>query len=164
MSDIFVKVDGIEGEATDSMHDKWIRVLSVNHGVSQPHSTANSGGGSLGGISRSEHADFQITKLLDKSSPKLFLQCCNGKRIPKVTIEFCRQVDDKMCYQKYELDGALVRHYDIHGSSGADENPSESFSLAYEKVTMTYTEVDPKTNKPKGDTMANWDVLTNVGG
>ena len=29
---VFVKYDGIDGEATDANHDKWIDVLSLNWG------------------------------------------------------------------------------------------------------------------------------------
>ena len=165
MSDIYVEIEGIPGEATDDAHKGWIRALSLNHGISQPHSTANAGGGSLGGISRSEHQDLVITKYLDKASPKLNLQCCNGKRIGKVKIDICRQVDTKLVYQNYELEGALVRSVSIFANgSGGEEKPSEEVALAYEKITMKYTEVDPKSNKAAGDTVSYWDVVSNTGG
>ena len=163
MSNYYLQVDGIPGECTDSDHVGWILVDSFSHGLSQPHATASTGGGARGGISKVEHGDFVVVKQLDKSSPKLFLQCCNGKRIPQVRLDLVRQIDDKITYQKYVFTGALVRNVST-GLSEAGERPVEDISFAYEKMEMTYTEVDAKTNKPAGDTMMNWDALQNVGG
>jgi len=163
MSNYYLEVDGIPGECTDGNHKGWILVESFSHGLSQPHATASTGGGARGGISKVEHGDFTVVKQLDKASPKLFLQCCNGKRIPTVTIELVRQVDDKMTYQKYVFTGALVRSVSTSLSEGG-ERPEEEVAFAYEKMEMTYTEVDPRTNKANGDTMMVWDALQNVGG
>ncbi len=44
--DAFVKIDGIEGESTDSNHSGWIEALSYKAGVSQKVSvTPSSAGG-----------------------------------------------------------------------------------------------------------------------
>ena len=31
--DMFLKIDGVDGESTDSAHDKWIEILSYSHGL-----------------------------------------------------------------------------------------------------------------------------------
>lgn len=165
MPDIYIKVDGIPGEATEEKHVGWGVALSLNWGASQPHATASAGGGARGGISRCEHQDLVITKYLDKMTPPLNLHCCNGKRIPKITIDICRQVDTKLVYMQYELEGALVRSTSIYADgSGSDEKPTEEVAFAYEKITQKYTEVDAKTNKPAGDTMTWADLVSNTYG
>ena len=171
MIDIFVQIDGIEGESLSVDHEKWIKALGYNHGLAQPHATAASGGGSYGGISRAEHEDFKISKFLDKASPKLNLQCQSGKLIPKVVVHICRQVDSNVVYQKYELEGVIVRSVAISGSSVSLSNdtevslekPIENVAFAYKKITLTYTEVNEK-NKAAGDTMAWLDPVTNTCG
>ncbi|MCU7860874.1 MAG: type VI secretion system tube protein Hcp, partial [Candidatus Thiodiazotropha sp. (ex Lucinoma kastoroae)] len=34
--DMFMKIEGVDGESTDDAHNKWIELLSFSHGVSQP--------------------------------------------------------------------------------------------------------------------------------
>jgi len=164
MIDIFVQIEAIPGESRVSGHEGWIKAQGYNHGINQPHATASSGGGSYGGIARAEHQDFSITKFLDKASPKLNLQCQSGKLIPKVIIDVCRQVDSNIIYQKYELEGAIVRSINVYGNgTGGDEKPIEEVSFAYKKITLTYTEVDDS-NKAAGDTMAWLDPVSNTCG
>lgn len=43
--DMFMKIDGVDGESTDDAHKKWIELLSYSHGVSQPTSGASGTGG-----------------------------------------------------------------------------------------------------------------------
>lgn len=163
--DAYLKIDSIPGECTDKGHEQWIQLLAFNHGVTQPHKTSTGGGGSRGGVERCEHQDFAVTKFIDKSSPKLNLHCCNGKNLQKVKVEICRQVDSRITYMTYEFETCLIRSVSIHGSpQGSETQPMEEVRFSYAKINWKYTEVDPKTNQPKGDTMSYWDMLTNVGG
>ncbi len=163
--DAYLKIDSIPGECTDKGHEQWIQLLAFNHGVNQPHATSVGGGGARGGVERCEHQDFAVTKHIDKSTPKLFLHCCNGKNLQKVKVEICRQVDSKVAYMTYEFETCLIRSVSIHGvPRGGDPQPTEEVSFSYAKISWKYTEVDPKSNQPKGDTMSYWDMLTNNGG
>lgn len=82
---IFVKIDGIPGESTDSKHKEWIDAFSYGVGVSNSGDIAGGGGASRG---RAEFAPVTIVKPLDKASPKLFEACAVGNHIKGVTIEF----------------------------------------------------------------------------
>lgn len=46
--DIFLKIDGIEGESQNANHKKWIDVLSFNWGAQQPGNMSVGGGGGAG--------------------------------------------------------------------------------------------------------------------
>lgn len=163
--DAYLKIDSIPGECTDKGHEQWIQLLAFNHGLSQPHATSVGGGGSRGGVERCEHQDFTVTKHIDKASPKLYLHCCNGKNLQKVKVEICRQVDSRIAYMTYEFDTCLIRSVATHGvPRGSDPMPTEEAQFSYAKISWKYTEVDPKSNQPKGDTMSYWDMLANVGG
>jgi type VI secretion system secreted protein Hcp len=163
--DAYLKIDSIPGECTDKGHEDWIQLLAFNHGVNQPHKTVTAGGGSRGGVERCEHQDFTITKHIDKSTPKLNLHCCNGKNLQKVKVEICRQVDSKIAYMTYEFETCLVRSVAIHGNpAGSGDVPVEEVRFSYAKINWKYTQVDPKSNQPKGDTMSYWDMLSNTGG
>jgi type VI secretion system secreted protein Hcp len=162
-TDMFLKIDGIEGESTDEAHAGWIEILSFSHGVSQPATASVSSGGARS-VQRSDHQDFSVVKTLDKASPKLFLYCCNGKHIPTVTLELCRATGDKTKYMAYTMNDVLVSSLRPGGSSEGADLPLEEIAFNYAKMTYTYTETDHLTGQAKGDVEAYWDQGKNVGG
>jgi len=162
--DCFLKIDGIDGESTDDKHKDWIELLSFSHGISQPAT----GSAARAGARTAERClleDFSIVKTLDKASPKLALNCCNGKHIDDVTLELCRAGGDKQKFMEYKLSDVIVSSVKPGGSAqGAEALPLEEVSFNYGKIEWTYTETDPVTGKPVGDVSAHWDLVTNKGG
>ena len=87
--DVYLQIDGIKGESSDSSHKDWIEVKSVNWEVLQPKSaTASTGGGHT--AERTEHKDIVVSKLADLATPLLLQNCSSGKTIPKAKLEFLR--------------------------------------------------------------------------
>lgn len=162
--DAYMKIDSIPGECTDKGHEQWIQLLAFSHGVNQPHATNKGGGGARGGVERCEHQDFTVVKAIDKATPKLNLHCCNGKNLNKVKVEICRQNDSKVAYMTYEFETCIVRSVNISGTGGTGNIPAEQVNLSYAKINWKYTEVDAKSNQPKGNTVSYWDMLSNTGG
>jgi type VI secretion system secreted protein Hcp len=74
--DMFLKLDGVNGESKDKVHGKEIDVLSWSWGMTNSGS-AHYGGGA--GSGKAPVQDLTVTKFVDKSSPNLMLSCCNGK-------------------------------------------------------------------------------------
>lgn len=137
--DMFLKIEGIDGESTDDGHQQWIEILSFNHGVSQPVSGASGTGGRTGG--RADFHDFIITKTLDNATPDLNMHCCNGKHIPKIEVELCLATEDKHTFMKYEMENVIVSSVSPGGSTG-DVKPLETVSFAYGKIKWEYTSID----------------------
>jgi type VI secretion system secreted protein Hcp len=162
-TDMFLKIDGIDGESSDDKHANWIEILSFSFGASQPATGSVSSGGARSS-QRVDLQDFSVVKQLDKASPKLFLHCCNGKHIPKVTLELCRATGDKQKYMAYLLEDVLVSSVRPGGSSEGADLPLEEVSFNAAKTTMTYTETDHLTGGAKGDVEAYWDQGKNIGG
>ncbi len=160
--DAFLKLDGIEGDSTDDGHKKWIEILSYNHGLSQSIGGSRSAGGAGTG-GRCDHQDFSIVKELDKSTPALNLHVCNGKHIPKVTIELCRAGEDKNLFMKYLLSDVVISTITPGGSGGGDM-PLEDVSFNYGKIEWEYTATDPKTGAKGGVVKTHWDTEANKGG
>ena len=75
--DAYLKIEGVEGEATDSKHAKWIGIQSFTHGAATPSATT----------ARPAFSDLCFTKFTDKSSPVLEQSCAQGKVFPSATIE-----------------------------------------------------------------------------
>ncbi|MDR0760180.1 MAG: type VI secretion system tube protein Hcp, partial [Treponema sp.] len=63
----FLQLEGIEGQASDSAHDKWLELISFSHGASQTVSIQR--GGDVAGQGKFE--PFVITHAVDKATPKL---------------------------------------------------------------------------------------------
>lgn len=152
----FIKFDGIEGESLDKDHKGWINVLSFSQTIHQP------GGNATGTARRRGDVildDLQVSKLLDKSSPKIAEAVCSGKVFPKVEIELTASYTDagRVTYYRYELKNVLVSSYQVSGTAQSEEVPSESFSLNFEEIKVTYTENDSK-GKKKGNVEYGWKV------
>ena len=71
MADMYMQIEGLKGESTDSEHKDWIELLSFNHAIKQPAS-ASPIGGTTG---RCQHSDYTITKRVDLASPQLYEMC-----------------------------------------------------------------------------------------
>lgn len=146
----FLRLDGIQGEATDQGHKDWIIIQSMSASIKRSIPSGakdqqrTKGETSLG--------DVQLVRQLDKSSTKLQEACAAGKFFKTVDIEFCTTVKDKQePYLKYKLYDVIVSSYSVHGDASGNPLPSEQVSLGYSKVDWTYVVVDPKTGDKKGE-------------
>ncbi|PLY14636.1 MAG: type VI secretion system tube protein Hcp [Sedimenticola sp.] len=157
--DMFLKIDGVDGESTDSAHDKWIEILSYSHGLSQPVSGASRTGGRTGG--RADFMDFIVTKTIDNATPDLNIYCAKGKHIPKIECELCLATGDKHTFMKYTLEDCIVTSVVPGGSSSESEvKPVETASFAYGKIKWEYTTID-HTGSPGSTTDRTWNLETN---
>lgn len=144
----YLKFDGVDGEAKDANHDKWIDVLSVSQSITRSMGS-DSSARSSGAVSFS---DITITKELDKSSPKLAEAVAMGKVIPKVEFHL---TSDHGTYYKYELKNVMITSYSMSGD--ADDRPTEEISFNYAEIKTTYTEYDSDGNA-KGNVEYTWKV------
>ena len=69
--DVFLKLDGIDGESTTKGHEKEIKVLSYDQSID---STVPAGGGG-GGAGKATFSGVRIRKLLDTASIPIALAC-----------------------------------------------------------------------------------------
>ena len=161
--DLFMKVDGIQGESQGKDHKHWIEILSFDHSVSIPPGE----GASQGGARRRtepELSDFTVTKLLDKSSPKLNEHCCKGTHFTEVKIELCLAGGPRSKIMVYKLTDCFVSSVSVSCSSEGNGVPVERASFTYSKIMWTYTEIDYSTGKSKGIVESSWHVPANQGG
>jgi type VI secretion system secreted protein Hcp len=131
-SHVFVIIDGIDGQST--FKDKAIDILSFSWGAA--NSPASQMGGSELRAGRVSFSDLSIMKLADKASLDLMQSCATGKLLSKLTLYVDKPMGDKQeDYFKLTLENVLVTSYQV--SSGMQE-PSESVSFAFNKVTYSY--------------------------
>ncbi len=155
--DMFIKIDSIPGESTDSKHDKWIDVLSVSWGATNPVFSSTGAGGTRE-TSNAVVADFSFIKEADKSSPKLFLAVANGENLRDVTIDLVKRTGSESAgvpFIKGTLTDAIVTSYSI---SSSGETPTEHISLNFAKVEYQHTLQDSKTGNV--ETKVSYDLTT----
>lgn len=168
---VFAKYDGIDGEATDKDHKDWIEVLSFDWEANKPNSGASGQSRRRGTV---VVEDMRLTMDYEKSSVKLLEKLNLGEVIPKLEIDFTREVpctpeprdttDDipqpgELCevvYLKYELKNVQVTSYQTSWND-PDEVPSVVISNNFEEYKVTYTEYDSEGNKG-GNAETTWKV------
>lgn len=156
-SDMYMKLQGIDGDSTDEKHPKWIELLSYAVG----HSLLMDGTKSKGTRSsgKANFQDFTIAKQMDSTSPQIADHVARGQHIPEITIELCRATGEKTVYMKYVLKDVVISSYQVSGSTGGGE-PTESLSFDYSEIHWVYTPADVK-GKKAADMKKGWSLEAN---
>jgi type VI secretion system secreted protein Hcp len=152
---IYVKYEGIDGEATHEEHKKWLDIGSVQWGVGRAISTP-SGSTSNREASEPSVSEVTLTKLMDSSSPKFFTEACTGAAGKKVQIDLVTTGSPGKTYATYTLTNALVSSYSM--SSGGDR-PAESISISFTKMEYKFTPYDDA-NKAGTPIAVSYDIST----
>ena len=154
--DGYVKFEGFDGESMDKDHKGWCDILAFEQGVSKPSQGASGSTRRRGAVI---FEDIVIVKELDKTSPKLQEACWKGNTIPKVEIhitEYFRDAGDVVIYQ-YELKNVMITSYLIGSEDVENEYPTETMTLNFEEIKITYTECDSE-GKKKGNVETEFKV------
>ncbi len=155
--DAFLKIDGIDGESTRKGFEKQIPILSFSWGGSNPSTIGVTGGGGGG---KGTLSSLNIMKKADSSSPKFFQKCMEGEHIKKAALTLNKSGGKSpIDFVKYELENIFVDSIQASGSEGGDDSPMESISLAFGKLTYTYTPQNPDGTKG-APVVGLWDITT----
>src|SRR5690349_21393142 len=95
--DIFLKLDGIDGESTTKGHDKEIEVVSYDQSID---ATVSSGGGA----GKSTFSGVRFRKLLDTASIPIALACASGLHIQSARFAFRRASSTPLDFYVVTLD------------------------------------------------------------
>jgi type VI secretion system secreted protein Hcp len=156
--DMFLKIDGVDGESKDKTHLKQIDVLAWSWGLSNSGS-AHVGGGA--GSGKVNVQDVSITKWVDSASAKLVLACCEGSHYSQVLLTVRKAAGKApLEYVKITLSEVLVAGIST-GGSGGEERLTENVTLNFGKFSMDYT---PQQDDGSAGTVVNaaWDVAGNA--
>ncbi|MGQ3214236.1 MAG: Hcp family type VI secretion system effector [Shinella sp.] len=150
---IYLKYEGIDGEATHDAHKKWIEVSSLQFGTGRGISAAI-GGSTNREASQPSISEVVVTKSLDAASSKLFTESVTGNAGKKVEIHLVSTGNPGNTYVEYVLTNGLVSGYSV--SSGGDR-PSESISINFTKIEFKFTPFD-NGNKAGTPVTVNYDL------
>ncbi len=130
-SDMFLKIDGVEGESTAKGHEKEIEISSYSWGISQ--TTTGNGGRAVG---KSCPSDLNFTKSVDKATPPLIAGAASGSVFANARLTLRKAGERPLEYLKIDLKGILIGMYQTGGAQGSD--PQDAFSLRFTSMTVSY--------------------------
>jgi len=133
--DYFLKLDGIEGESTDSKHKGEIDIESWSWGETNGGSHASGGGGGAGKVSMQ---DFHFVMKVNKASPKLFLACATGEHIKSAHLVCRKAGKEQQEYLKIKLSDILISSFQTGGSAQSALLPMDQLSLNFAKIEIEY--------------------------
>lgn len=120
--DVFLNINGIDGESQDASHLNEIDVIGWRWKVAQP-STMVSGSG--GGAGKATVSDLEFTHTLDRASPNLAKFCFTGQHIDQAVLTVRKAGGAPFEYLKIALHdvvitlvepicGGLICHEEVH--------------------------------------------------
>jgi len=133
---IYFKMDGVEGDATDSSFVDQVPIDTCSFGVNRPVEMVT-GQGKNRSSSKPNFDQIHMGKLLDGGSLGLFQATIQGKEGNDALISFTRSAEDEtITYLTIELKNCVPSDYDI--SAQGDELPAESISLSYTSINYNW--------------------------
>lgn len=157
--DMFLEIEGIQGESKDETHKDKIDVFSWSCGVSNSGNTHLGGGGGAGKASPS---DFHFSMQTSKASPELFIKVCKGDHIPTATFISRKSGGKQQEYLQIKFYDLLVSSFQAGGSQHSDE-AIDQIALNFAKMEYTYRE-QKADGTLGGDMTKKYDFKTNTGG
>lgn len=167
----YLRLDDLKGEATEAEHKDWIELTSWEQAVSNPSTSGIRAAGPLAnlaadwrdhvrlasvGAARPEFGGLQLTKYLDRTSPKLAVACAQGRRFKEARLELTRQSSASVLFARIDLKEVLVSQLGVEARE-AGQVPAESLVLQFGNVTFTVVELN-MSGVPSLLHEAQWDV------
>jgi type VI secretion system secreted protein Hcp len=133
--DSFLKIDGIQGDATADGHKNEIELTGWHFGGTNMGGFGVSGPGGGGG-GKVQVNDFVFTMYADKSSPKLFECMATGKHIPKAVLTVRKAGGTSpVDFLKVDLEKVLVSSFHTTGNGLL---PSIEVALNFAKIEFEF--------------------------
>ncbi|WP_456310616.1 Hcp family type VI secretion system effector [Serratia proteamaculans] len=158
--DMFIKIDGIDGESPDAIHKNEIQVLKWRWDVSQ-HSNMHSGSG--GGSGKATVSDFCFEHYTDKASPNLLNYCLTGKHIKNIQFVIRKAGGNPLEYLLIKFTDVIITLVDMVGSVEDESRPRETVKFSFSKMTQDYIMQNAEGQK-SGVISATYDVKANLHG
>ena len=147
----------IKGECTTSGYEGWINVDNVAFGVGRSIQSVSEGSDKRD-VSTPTISEVAISRSTDLASPEFFFQACGGQTLELATINIVQvENNEPKVHVAIELTDPIVSGYSI--STGGD-NPSESVTLNFTKISFQYNSFDGK--KVTQSAAKKWDLSKNV--
>lgn len=155
--DIFLKINGIDGESQDSSHKNEIEVLAWDWSIEQ-QSTMHAGSG--GGAGKATVSDLSFEHFIDRASPNLMKYCLTGKHINEAVLVVRKAGGNPLEYLKLTMTDVIVTAVAPKGSVDDEVRMREKVALSFSKVKQEYV-VQNAQGGSGGAVTAGYDIKGN---
>jgi len=154
--DMFLKLEGIDGEAQDAAHKDEIDVLAWSWGASQSGTTHMGKGGGGG---KANIQDLSFTHYVDSATNNLLQRVFDGKHIKEGTLVVRKAGGSPLEYLTIKMTDIMVASVDT-GGSGGEDRLTENVTLNFSVVDLTY-KPQKEDGSADADRKAGWDIAEN---
>jgi type VI secretion system secreted protein Hcp len=151
-----LELTGIQGDSLDAKHPNTIDVLNFTFGVQMSSGSGSSGGGGTG---KANFNNLVVTKLVDKTTPTLFLNCASGVHLSRATL-YVRPSNSTNDTYKLLLQDLTITAVST-SSAAAGERPTEMVSFSFSKIQWFYQAFDANGAPSGASVVTGWDVAAN---
>lgn len=155
--DIFLKINGIDGESQDASHKNEIEVLAWDWNIEQ-QSTMHAGSG--GGAGKATVSDLSFEHFIDRASPNLMKYCLTGKHINEAVLVVRKAGGNPLEYLKLTMTDVIVTKVAPKGSVDDEVRMREKVALSFSKVKQEYV-VQNAQGGSGGAVTAGYDIKGN---
>lgn len=154
--DMFMKLDGINGEAKDQMHAGEIDVLAWSWGATRSGMTS---GDTNGVVGKACLHDLYFTKYIDSATHSLMQKIFSGDHIATGTLVIRSAGAEPLEYLTITMARIRVKSLSTGGLT-SDERLTENVALSFSKVGVEYM---PQNQDGKNGLAmtAGWDTADN---
>jgi type VI secretion system secreted protein Hcp len=148
--DMFLKLNGINGESKDATHRNEIDVLAWSWGESSGTALTKKGL-----VPNACIQDISLTKYIDNASPDLIMKTVTGQLIGDAKLTVRKAGTTPLEYLVITMSNVTATSYST-GGSGGEDRLTENVTLHFGRMVGTYTKQDPITGAPAGTVL--WDI------
>ena len=130
--DIFIRIDGIQGESQDPIHPGEIQVSSWNWSV---HQDAAYLSGSGGGAPKAKVGDLTFIHAIDRATPNLASYCFHGRRVRQATLTLRKAGGVPFEYFRMVMSDVVITHV---GPASGGNMAIETVSLSFSSIKQEY--------------------------
>lgn len=158
-ADVFLKLEGMPGEALQRGFEGQVVLNGASMNVSSFVSPDPDG---LADTVRSTNVGpLFLTKMPDRSSPKLMMAAVEGAPLGAIEITFTspsRTGGGQVVESRWILEGAEVRSFNVFPDTAAGNMPTETIEIAYSSMRYQYFAKDAKGQRTGNMEEVKWKV------
>lgn len=148
----------LNGDATETGHDKWIVVNSISFKLSR--TSEQEGGAVTRGFGKAKLEAMEFDSEVGSYTSPMMMASASGLRFKEVLIDLCKSNESSSSalkpYIKWMLSDALLQSYAINGES--DDIPKEQWTLTYSVIECEYWSTNNKNGRLTKADDFKWDT------
>jgi type VI secretion system Hcp family effector len=158
-ADVFMKVDGVPGDAGQRGFEGQITLTGASMNIS--NFTMPDPDGLVESVRSTTVGPIYINKMPDRSSPRLMMSAVEGAPLGTIEITFTsspRVGQPQSVEGKWILEGAEIRSFNVFPDANNGNAPAETVEISYSSMRYQYFGKDAKGQRSGAMEEVKWSV------